>query len=221
MAETGLTFRTFYNRMFKCYYYKDRIGYIKTTTLLFNRILTKYSQDTSKSLLDLFATEFSNNSFTGINAIYSNDVIGYKEYCILCIKHLSEFFDKNKTSHINDRYNYKYKIKGSIGCRLKDYNVHFFYKNIKDSEKEIDFAVLNNYIYNQVSNLSNSCLIMSVPTNSFYLVKYNEMDYTMGRGFLVQTKITKLRKQGEHCIGCKHSCKPLFINGQDRLNIHL
>jgi len=189
--------------------------------LLFERILRKYSSDTDQSLIDIFANKFTNKSFTGIRIVYSEHTVDYKQFCLDSIRNLNMFFESFKISHIMDRYSYKHTIKGTIGCRIPGYNVHFFYKNLGEVEKDLDFAILNNYIYNQVNDLSNACMVMSVPTNMFYLLNYEEKDYTMGRGFFTQTKRTKIKRGGNHCIRCKHNCKPLYINGLDRLGAHI
>lgn len=221
MAETGITCKTFCERVYKCSEYKERNDYVKTARLLFERILKKYRADTTQSLFKLFADEFSNRSFTGIRSIYSGDRIEYKDFCLSAIAHLDRFFEKFPPTNILEKYNYKYKIKGHIGCRIPGYNVQFFFENMEESKKELDFACLNNYIYNQVYGLSNDCLVMSVPTNGFYIVDYKELDYTMGRGFFVQTKNNSIKRRGDHCKRCRNSCKALYLNGLDRLEAHL
>ena len=221
MGETGITCRIFCDRMYKCSEYKEPDDYVKMSRLLFERVLRVYSQDTSRSLLDVFAKEFTNRSFTGIRSVYTEHTISYKKFCIECVTSLNLFFNKYNPSVIMDKYSYKHKIKGYMGCVFNNYNVHFTYKNVSETDKDLDFASLNSYIYNQVHGLSNACLVMSVPTNTFFLLDYDEKDYTMGRGFLVQTKKTKLKRRGTHCFRCKNSCKPLYLNGIDRLEAHL
>lgn len=220
MAETGITCKTFCERLYKCSYYKESNDYVRTSRLLFERILKKYKQSDS-TLYELFSNEFTNRSFTGIRSIYSDDRISYKNFCIACIANLNTFFEKFKPTHILDKYKYRHKIKGKIGCRIKNYNVQFFFENIEECKKELDFACLNNYIYNQVNNLTNSSLIMSVPTDGFFIVRYNEPDYTIGRGFFGQTKKNKSRRRGDHCKRCIHKCNALFLNGLDRMEAHL
>ena len=220
MADTGLTCRTFCNRLLHCYYLKEKNDYVKTSRLLFERVLKEY-RDTDKSLLTSFVKEFTNRAFTGIRAVYSEHTIDYKTFCVNCITNLDLFFETYEPTDIMHRYTYRYKIKGYIGCRIPGYNVHFFYKNLKETEKDLDFACINSYIYNQVHNLSNACMVMCVPANVFYLMDYDEKDYTMGRGFLTQTKRNKLKRRGDHCVRCKHNCKPLYINGLDRLGAHI
>lgn len=221
MAETGITCKTFCNRMYKCSEYKEREDYVKTSRLLFERVLRKYRTDTSQPLLTLFSDEFSNRSFTGIRAVFSNDYTSYKDFCLSCIINMIKFFEKFNVTHIMDKYNYKNKIKGYISCRIPGHNVLFLFQNLEESNKELDFASINNYIYNQVYGLSNSCLVMSVPTDSFFLIKYEELDYTMGRGFFARTKKTKVKRRGAHCKRCKNSCNALYLNGINRLEAHL
>lgn len=219
--ETGLTCKTFCERMYKCSNYKESDDYVKMSRLLFERILRIYSSNRDKSLLDIFATEFTNRAFTGIRSVYSEHTVSYKQFCIECVTNLDLLFKKFDATRIMDKYNYKHKIKGTIGCLIKNYNVHFSYKNAQETDKDLDFATINSYIYNQVHGLSNACLVMSVPTNTFFLLNYEEKDYTMGRGFLVQTRKTKLKRRGTHCFRCKHSCKSMYLNGLDRVGAHI
>jgi len=224
MAETGITCRTFCNRLFKCSEYKESDDYAKMSRLLFEKILKTFNQNDSKSLIEIFTQEFTNKSFTGIRYVYVDHSIDYKTFCLNCITHLNMFFEEYNPTNIMNSYSYKYKIKGRIGCQIHkriDYNVQFFFKDLKEMEKDLDFACINNYIYNQAMGLSNACIIMNVPTNIFYLLNYEEKDYTMGRGFFTQIKRHKLKRRGEHCTRCKYSCKPLYINGLDRLRTHL
>lgn len=118
-----------------------------------------------------------------------------------------------------DKYDFNYKIKGDIGGRIvsKKLNIQFSYKNNTETQKELDFFELNNYIYNQAKGLDYDCLVMSVPMDSFYLVDYDEKDYTIKRGFLTTVTKNRMKRRGEHCLSCKKRCKPLFINGLDRL----
>lgn len=222
MSETGITCRTFSNRLFNCSEFKERDDYIKTSRLLFERILKKYKDpDNTKSLIEIFGTEFTNKSFTGIRGIFSEHTIDYKQYCLSSIINLNSFFNMYSPTHIMDTYNYKFKVKGKMGCVIPGHNVYFFYKNMLEVEKDLDFACVNSYIYNMFYGLSNACLVMSVPTNAFYLIENEEKDYTMGRGFFTQIKRHKLKRRGDHCTRCKHSCKALYLNGLDRLGAHL
>jgi hypothetical protein len=131
---------------------------------------------------------------------------------------MAEFLQREPVSRYQIFYFYQ-QIKGSIDAEItkKNLSICFSFKNAFDTEKELDFYSLNNYIYNKVHKTTNDCLVMSVPTDSYFLVKYGETDYTMRRGFITSNIKNKSRRQGPYCITCQNDCKPLFINGLDRL----
>jgi len=220
-AETGITCKTFCNRLFKCYYFKEKESYLKNIRLLFDRILTVYKA-TNLPITELFAKKLSSRSFTGLNRVPASDRQEFRALCVTCAINLSNLLDEYLIDHILDRYYYKWKIRGHIAGILhgtKDYNLSLSYENASLTQKDLDFATFNNYIYNISHKLANDCLVMSVPTNTFFLVPYDERDYTIKRGFLILTKWNKLRVRGEHCLRCQRQCNPIWINGLDRLKI--
>jgi len=119
-----------------------------------------------------------------------------------------------------DKYLYAYILEGFIHGEIinKNLNVHLSFTNLIETEKILDFAALNSYIYNISNNKSNSCLVMIVPLNAFYLVPYTTTDYSLRHGYISTNIKNKLRRKGTHCRTCKNECKPLFINGLDRLD---
>lgn len=211
--------RTFCDRMFKCSEYKEKEEYTKGVALIFGKFLRKYAT-TDSSFLQLFASEFSSRVYTGVRFIYSDDREMFRQYCVDCAAHLDVFLRTYKVTHLMDTYQYKSKIKGDIGGRItnKRLNIQFSYKNMTETQKELDFFELNNYIYNEVNNLKHDCLVMSVPENCFFLVNYDEKDYTIRRGFLTAITKHRMKRRGEHCISCQGRCKPTLINGLDRLS---
>ncbi len=217
--STGITCKTFCDRLYKCYYFKEKESYLKGVRLLFNRIFYKYKTD-KKPIIELFAEELSSRSFTGLRRIPASERIEFRSFCTKCAINLSTLFEKYSIDHILDSYCYKWKMKGEISGILhgpKDYNLLLSYENAGIVQKDLDFATLNNYIYNITNGLANDCLVMSVSTNTFFLVPYEEKDYTIRRGFLMLTKGNKLRIRGEHCLRCSQNCNPTWINGLDRL----
>lgn len=216
--STGITCETFCQRLLRCSYFKEKDNYVKGARLLFERFLKNY--DGSSSLSEQFAHEFNNRSYTGIRRIYTEDKTFFKEFCIRCAINFDILFSRYSITNIMEEYNWRWKIKGHISGILhskKDFNLYFSYKNVSFTKKSIDIASLNNYIYNEATGKSNDALIMSVPYNGFYLVPYNRSDYTIQRGFATFTKGNKLRRRGEHCKECKNNCKPLYLNGIERL----
>ena len=217
--STGITCKTFCDRLFKCYYFKEKESYLKGVRLLFDRILFRYKTDT-RSIIELFAEELSSRSFTGLRRIPASERQEFRTFCTTCAINLSNLIAKHQIDHILDEYCYKWKLKGSIAGILHgttNYNLILSYENASLTQKDLDFAILNNYIYNISNGLANDCLVMSVPTNVFFLVPYEERDYTIKRGFLTLTKGNKLRIRGEHCLQCQRNCNPTWITGLDRL----
>lgn len=213
-----ITCRTFCNRMFKCSEYKEKEEYTKSVALIFRKLLRTHASSNS-SFLSSFAKELSTRVYTGPRFIYSADREMFRDYCIRCARHLDELFSSYNLTNLMDNYEYKYKIKGFIGARIpnKRMNIQFSYKNMTITQKELDFFEINNYIYNKVNDIEYDCLVMSVPENCFFLVEYKERDYTMKRGFLTAMTKNHIKRRGEHCFNCKRRCKPILINGLDRL----
>lgn len=214
-----VTCRTLSNRLYKCYYLKEKDDYRKSAELLFNRLLGLYSLDTSQSFIKLFSDEFNRRSYTGDRLIYSNDREFFKENCIAWAANIDNFITKFGLTNILSSYCYKKKVKGYIHgqTRRNTINVSFSYKKAVPTHKNLDFFGLNNYIYNQVNELDNDCIVMSVPTNSFYLIEYDSSDYTIKRGFIASILKSRSRVRGEHCKECQMTCKSKFINGLERL----
>lgn len=210
--------RTFCNRRTGCYYYKEKDNYIKYIDILFSKLLKTYTLEIS--FLDYFSKKFSSTSYTGIRFVLSKDRKLYKEVCLKCALNINQFLLTNKLTNIGDIVTYKGKIKCFIGGILenKPVNIHFCYRNLNDMQKDLDFYLLNNYIYNTVKGLQNNCLIFNVQSGIYVSVKYEDYNYTMKRGFLKSIINSNIRKQGEYCLSCKNTCKPMFINGLDRLN---
>lgn len=217
--ESGLTCRTFCNRL-RCYYFNPKNNYLKQIDLLFKSVLKKY-KNTNNDLIKLFSETFSNKRFTGLNKIYNDDKFEVKEYCITSVININNFINKYNVTNILDTYNYKFKIKGYIGGIIDNlnYNVWFDFRKFDDLLKDLDFVCLNNYIYNITHKKNRDCIAMSVPDNIFYKIKFNITDYTINNGYFTSMKKNKLRIRGDHCLNCENNCKPIIINGLDRLDI--
>jgi hypothetical protein len=217
--SNAITSSTFHTRYSKCYYYKEKNNYIKYIDIFFNKILKKYACS-SDLFLDLFSSNFNSMVRTGDKFVYKADREAYKTTCIKCAINMDIFLCNHKVTHILEEVKYKDKIKCCVGGVIKDKltNVHFCHRPIKEMEKDLDFYLLNNYIYNTINYFKNDCLVFNTQDNMFILVRYGEVDYTIRRGFLKSIINSKNKIQGEYCKTCQESCKPLFINGLDRLN---
>jgi hypothetical protein len=208
--------------MHKCYYYAENNTYIKYIDILFNKVLSIYSKDATKSFFSIFSDRFSSYSYTGIKFVYKKDKEEFKNLCTSYANKINSFIETYKLININDSVTYKGKIKCSIGGTIqeKNKNVFFSFKNYQDTQKELDFYLLNNYIYNKIKNLTNDCLVYCVSIDAYFLVKYEDNDYTniTKRGLIKSIKNCKIKSQGEHCVSCRNKCKPMIINGLNRLN---
>jgi hypothetical protein len=209
--------RTLYNRLYKCYYYLEKDNYIKYIDILFTKLLKNHSDNFLKS----FTEYFSSTAYTGIRYIYKADREVYKNTCLTCAINIDKFLTNNKLTNIYDTVIYKSRIQCNIGGILenKNINVHFSFRTLEEMQKELAFYSTNNYIYNILKNKSNDCLIFNVQSNTFYLIKNNDIAYTItNRGYLKTITKSRNKTPGEHCHSCKNTCKPMFINGLDRLN---
>jgi len=221
IVNTGITCETFYNRLCRCSEYKEKQGYIKPVSLFFEHLLSKNLGD--KSFLEIFSDEISKKTFTGNRAILVNDIEDVRAFYITCAKNIDNIVKKFHILKFEDKYMYKYKIKGSTSAVIKasgkNINLQFSYKNAIDTQKMLDFFDLNNYFYNESKQLKNDLIVMSVPTNVFFSIKYEASNYTMKRGFLTVIKNSKLKKCGDYCITCINNCKPTLINGFKRMEM--
>lgn len=216
--SSAITCRTFHNRLSKCYYFKEKILYTHTIRLLFTLILKKYEVG-GKSILNLYVKEISKKSFTGSKWVTSKDRTEFKIYCANCVRNLDMFIKRFSPEIRVEEFIYKDKIKGTVHGNIphKNINIQFSFENYAVTQKDLDFYVLNNYIYNQVHGTSRNCLIICLSSDSYFLIEYNNADYTIKRGLLKTIINNKLRRRGEHCLQCKNNCKPLFINGLERI----
>ena len=216
--SNALTCRTFCNRLSKCYYYNEKDNYIKYINIFFSKLLKEYSQ-TNITFMELFTARFNCSSYTGIKFIYSNDRQEYRDLCLKCAINIDKFLDTFTLINMCDAVVYKDKLKCNIGAIIsnKTINIHFCFKSAQEMQKDLDFYLLNNYIYNIVKDLKNDCLIFNAQSDFYTFIKYEEADYTIRRGFLKSIINSTIRKQGEHCSSCKEACKPMFINGLSRL----
>jgi hypothetical protein len=169
--------------------------------------------------MQVFSETFTNRCYAGDNLIYSNDRKLFKDFCITCTNNLKNFLLLNSLSYTQDNYIFNNKIYGYIDGIIEKDNttIQFSFKNALDTQKDIDFYVLNNYIYNSLKTTSYDTIIMSVPTDSYFKVKFDKTDYTIRRGYLKSVINSKMRRKGDHCLQCSNQCKPTFINKLDRL----
>jgi len=220
--DTGITCLTFYNRMIRCFYYKEKNNYVKIVNHLFKRVFSRIKK-TGEDFLLVFTEELNSKCFTGYSSIYHEHKSEMNNYIINCSKNIMMFINKYGIMNIQDQFNYKFRIKGMIDgithINNQYYNLHFSYKNLLETQKVLDFYQINNYIYNICNNKDNNCLIMCVPSNYYLIIKYNPEDYTMKRGFISSIENNKTRKRGNYCISCKNMCEPLLVNSLNRLEM--
>lgn len=219
-SSTGLSCKTFYNRMTKCHYYKRKDNYTRNARLLFEKVLQRV-KSTGSTVNCIFADVFEKRAYTGRNAIPLEDREQFKAFCIGCCINISTLFTKVKLNDIMIPYIYKWKIKGLMHSLLiiknKEYNLSMCFENRQLTEDDIGFLCLNNHFFNKSHKKENDLIVMDVPQNLFYLISYEPKDYTIQRGFLTFNKGNNLRIRGKHCSDCLNTCKPKFHNGLNRL----
>lgn len=220
--SSGLTCKTFYNRITKCYDYKPRKDYVKGISLIFEGLL---KEGNGKPFIASFSDKFSSRAYVGRNYIISVDREHFLAICLQCAMNLDKLFSKVEVLNKMDKYNFKWRIKGFIHARIKvknkEYNLGLSFTDRKLTEEDLDYFCLNNCLYNKSKGLSNDLLVMSVPQDLFYLVPYDSKDYTIKRGFAAVSKRISLKRRGNHCENCINSCKPLFHNGLSRLLLRI
>jgi len=221
-VSSPLTLKTFYNRMTRCYYFKERSTYLKNASLLFKKVLLEFYQNSTKTFLQTFSKNFTYRVYTGKNSIYSIDRNIFKDFCATCAINLSEFLQSNYINKIHDKYVFCNQIYGYIDGIIEKSNIsiQFSFKNSIETQKDIDFYILNNYIYNIMKQTCYDTIVMSVPTGSYFKVKFDRSDYTiLRRGYLKSVINSKMRRRGDYCLHCINKCKPNFINKLERLEI--
>lgn len=216
----AVTSKTFHMRHTRCYFYNETNTYIKYIDILFDKIIMELGKGT-KSLLSIFSDRFSNNKYSGVKFIYKGDRKTYSDMCIKYVTNIDTFFKKFKLINIYDKVVYKDKIKCFIHGTIenKNINVYFNFRTLEEMQKDLDFYVLNNYIYNQIRDIENDCLVFNVQSDVYYLIKSKDVDYTtlIRKGFAKSIISSRIRRQGDHCKTCKGQCKPKLINKLDRL----
>lgn len=219
-CSTGLAVRTFYDRMYNCYYFKPKSTYVQGVIAIFERALRT---EDAKDILNAFAPVLSQRSYTGPSYIRAEDREAFKTHCIRCAINLDRFFAKFNPTYVMHNYCYKWKVKGHIHGLVefhdKTYILALSFEDLKITQKDIDFFCINSYLYNATNHTNYDLLVMNVPQEQFWIVPFKDKDYTIQRGFVSCS--TKIRKRGEHCTVCANDCKPQYINGLERLDLIL
>lgn len=205
----GPHFRNFYNRMFKCSYFKETPNYGTLTRAVINKALVRV-RDRKETFLEAFSKAFSHHDYSrtcNIDDLHREYV---KQYILSCSANIQDMLTSYQVTDFMDRYNYKWKIHGEISGILHtekvDYNLHLEYMN-----ESIDFHCLNNYIYNQSKGKSNDLLVFYAKLGTLTKVTYDSEDYTIIDGFFKLPRRLKLRLRGHHCFGCLNKCKSQYI----------
>jgi len=221
MLSTGIACETFYNRMCRCAFYKEKDLYLKQISLFFEKLITKKIDKTN--FLKIFSDEINRKAFTGSRFIPVDDVQYIKNFYIKCATNLNSIIKKFNIVEYNEKYVYKYKLKGKVSAIIDNHgkktNLYFCYKNAIDTQKLLDFYELNNYFYNESKGTTNNMIVVSIPTNMFFSIDYNSSNYTIPRGFISIIQSSRIKKCGEYCLNCLNSCKPTITNGIKRMEL--
>lgn len=222
---SAINCKSFCNRLFKCAYFKERDTHAKGIEIIFNRVLREYKNHpdrfnkNSSIFSELVSSNLSTRNYLGIDFINNEDIKLFRRNCINAMTNLDRILKSENISILLDNYTYKNKIKGTIDARLDDrrLNLQLSYFNTQETEKNLDFYQINNYIYNQVVDKKHDCLVMSVTSDSYFLIKYNEIDFSFGRGFITTVMNNKMRRRGPHCSFCCEKCEHSLYKGIEKL----
>ena len=75
-----------------------------------------------------------------------------------------------------------------------EYNVDFSMNNVTDTFYNLHYNRFNNWLYNQVTGCSNDMLVYLIQNDKYYLLPYNDDDYTVPHGFLKQNMYRKTKQ---------------------------
>ncbi len=214
--STPITCRGLYNRS-RCNFFSEEDTYLVHIGHLLDKAVKEY-KITHGLFSEIVFQLKKKKVYTGTQHVYNDQKKLYSNVLYACEQNIDRLLPN--ITNLLDTYKYKNLVSGYIIGqinKIKTYNLHFSYKNATDTQKELDFFVLNNYIYNTVKKTINDCLVLSVPTDSYFIVNYDEKDYTIVKNYLNSLHDNQIRKRGEWCLRCRNNCKPTFINGYNRL----
>ena len=141
-CSTGLSYEKFFDRTYRCYYYKESHNYVRLARFIFESTLKKYNE-TGRPMVELFAKEFSNRVYTGRNSIVVEDRDEFRVFCLNCAVNLDSFISKFEPTDIMDKYCHKWKVKGTIHGIINTsgntYIVGLSFKDMAALKKDIDF----------------------------------------------------------------------------------
>lgn len=216
----SLTCYTFSNRIFGCSYYKEEDNYAKTLRLTLEKMVVEYKECGDSGLSHSFYNIFINN-YQKRKSITADDREVYEDVCLDCASNLSTFFRTYNPTNLLDKYIYRHRINGYIGCRIQreqEFNVDFSMRYTHDAFYELYYNRFNNWLYNTVNGTSNDMIVFVIPSNKYYILRYNEDDYTILHGFLRKNMNQKVHRPGHQCITCKvKHCMPRLVNNIERL----
>lgn len=207
-----MNLKNFLIKTYRCYYYQEIDSYTKYLRLLIEKSLKIYT-NSDKPLKEIAIDILEHRHYTGRSHILSSDRDSFKKVCIQTINIIQNLINKYHLNVFNIPFQYKSLVKGKIDTTipLKEINICFSYENALITQNYLAFYEINNYIYNISTKNSKDCLVISLPSKTSWLIKYNPADYTMNRGYFTINSKSKLRKSGEYCITCRKSCKPFYI----------
>lgn len=205
-----------------CSFFKESETYTTRITKVFEKCLSAKS----KSILSEFITKFNKNLKLNNKYISTKDKDTIKSVWLQCAINIDNLTTKVNIIKWVSKYCYKFKIKGFIHGVISynntNYNLSLSFSDLELLNDNLKFYAINNMFYNKANGINNSLLVMSVPHNVFYMIPYKSEDYTIHRGFATLSKNSKLRLRGKHCKLCSiNNCKPLFLNGLQRLDFKL
>ena len=216
MPYNQISCKTFCRRWFGCSYYKENNTYGKTIELIFNKSWKYLVSNPDKTFLECFLYQYNSRSFTGIRNVYKEDREEFEAYCTNIAIKISSFISRYSATLIKDNYLFRGRIKGYIGCVIKNegntYLVDFSYGSQQDAYSDIGFHKFNMYLYNTTHKSSYSGMVYIPDSNSHYLIKFNKADYTIKRGFIQTIIKNRAYNPGYQCFTCSvKNCAPRLV----------
>jgi hypothetical protein len=213
-----ITCKTFCNRAFSCSFYSEENNYAKIINAFFIKVIKKYkdscNNNSTNDFYSFFVNEFKRQRFHGLKYIYNADKIQFTTLCYTCASHFNNFIKKYHVTNLLDTYVYS-QITGIIGGTVtidKEYIVDFSFYDSIDTYYRLYYNRFNAFLYNKVKNTKKDLLIFLIRENNFYLIKYNELDYTIRKGFIGCSRKRKAHVPSLMCMTCKiKNCKPRFL----------
>ena len=221
-----ITTLTFAERMYNCSSFKQESNYdsiIRNTCMEIVKSDRTNSDGSETSSIFSLLYQKLNSKSAQLRKVYVADKIAFEDYIISIAQNITKFFNSYELENAFDEYVFRYKIKGHIVGQIKinnkTYNVDFSIRNTTDTFYHLYYYKLNFFLYNQTNGTKHDGLVYLPASDSMYLIKYDENNYTMNRGFLDYNINSRAVRPSHQCLYCvKKNCKPRLITNIERFS---